>query len=268
MTCPPAELLAASLDGELTANQQQSTAAHLSGCRDCRDVVRRMTTAVDALPAALEAKEDAAFVGELMAQVDKPRPAAPRYAFGGALALAAAAVLAVVLLPRLLGGPEGEGTFTARGGASAASLAREVGLTVFVHPGSAAGLRHVPGPGEEVGAGDGFSFELYNRSGAQVFAMILAIDASGEAHWFYPGWTDPAQDPVSVALPPGSPVFSLPDGVTPENLAPGDLRVVAFFTRSPLRVSQVERALREGPLATLGQRVNADAEQWFILAAK
>lgn len=267
MTCLTDDQLAARVDGELTENQNRTADAHLSTCGHCRAMLDRMRRAVQALPAAVPSRDDAAFSREVIDGLTRAGRSPLRSAWSRPLGLAVAALLAVVLVPRLRSPSRDEEVFTARGGPNRLDLAREAGLAVFVHPGSAPGSKHPPAPREVVRAGDGFSFELFNRTKEALYTAVLAVDASGEVHWFYPAWRDSSEDPSSVEVPPGSPAHALSDGVTPEGLAPGELQVLAVFTRTPLRVSQIERALREGPLATVGDRLDGAAVQRVVLTA-
>ena len=67
------------------------------------------------------------------------------------------------------------------------------------------------------------------RTGDPLRVMLFGLDARGDVHWFYLAWLDPEAAPEATRLPGDVQVHDLPEGVTPENPAPGRFRVVAVF---------------------------------------
>jgi hypothetical protein len=246
MTCLTTQQLAAELNGELTHNDSLAARAHLATCASCRQLLLQLERVVETLPTALPAREDPAFVGEVLAKL-QPRRSVSRWAWATGAAVAAGLGLWMAGLPspRV---PE----FTARGGSGSG---QGVGFTAYVHPRSAPGTRHSAVPHEVIRLGDGFSFELTNRTGRSQFVALFGLDSRGESHWFYPGWREGQQPPLAVPLAAAPEVTSLADGVTPEGVAPGDFQLVAVFVNAPISVSEVERLLRDGGLVHLKQQI-------------
>jgi hypothetical protein len=56
-------------------------------------------------------------------------------------------------------------------------------------------------------------------------------------------WTDPADNPLSVALPAGGPPLNA--GVVPERPAAGPLKIMSLLSRAPLDVRTVENLVHE-----------------------
>jgi hypothetical protein len=83
-----------------------------------------------------------------------------------------------------------------------------------------------------------------------VYLMVFGVDAQGDVHWIQPVWSDPAENPASVVLPPDDQPGPPPEAIAPEAPALGRFRVVCLLSRAPLRVRAVEALLRAGrPLA-------------------
>jgi hypothetical protein len=226
--------LIALLDGELTENRALELRAHLPGCADCGARLASLQTLAARLRAPLPV--DPSFVDEVERRLPAAAPLARRRRplVYGLSALAAAAVVALVALPRR---PE----FTPRGTpapwhALVSTSLQIVGAT-SARP-LRAGDRFAPGEGIAVSARNG-------NSRVPVYLMVFAVDARGEVHWIVPAWTDPAASPESVALAPGA-ALPGPAGRTPEDPAAGKLRVSTLLTRSPMDVRAVESTLRAG----------------------
>ena len=171
-------------------------------------------------------------VARVMARL--PAAPAPRRARWPALALAlaAAAVLMLYLRPRV-----DDWRVTARGGAPS-DLARLVGVELYALGGELVPLA----PGTAV-APDTAYVAAYRHAGrAPAFALVFAVDSAGEVHWLYPAFTDPARDPLSLALAPAPLPQLLAEAVVLDAPAPGPLTLCALVTPAPLRVSEIERA--------------------------
>jgi Putative zinc-finger len=262
MTCPSDATVAARLDGELTENEARSFDAHLSSCAQCRGRVARLQRALGELGAALQQPEQAEFVSEVLQQTSRPAPArwAPRAAIlSAAMAAGIAGVMVVRAWTEPAPAPAGEG-FVARGG-SGGALSRVLGFNAYVHRGSDAARRHLLLAHEVIHVGDGFSFEVINRSGAPAQVLLFAIDAAGETHWFHPGWRAAESSPSSVVVPGSPSVLPLTEGVTPEGLAVGELQLIGVFGTAPLAAARVEQALRAGQLDGLERLFPGSAVQ-------
>jgi hypothetical protein len=87
---------------------------------------------------------------------------------------------------------------------------------------------------------DALVFSLENRPESPYrHAMIFAFDDRGQIFWYYPAYTDAAQNPVSIPAPASSKPIALEEAVR-HRLEPGWLRVVGLFSRAPLDVKSVE----------------------------
>jgi hypothetical protein len=90
--------------------------------------------------------------------------------------------------------------------------------------------------------------------------MILARDASGRVHWFYPAYTGKGTDPRSIPVGGNVSGAELFEKVR-HDFAPGPLWIYGLFTRKPLRVSEVE-ALVQG--LEPGERIPLDGSAQHI----
>ncbi len=89
-------------------------------------------------------------------------------------------------------------------------------------------------------ADDALLFTIHNRPESPYrYAMIFGFDDRGEIYWYYPAYTDAAEDPVSIPAPASDQPIALEEAVR-HRLHPGWLRVVGLFSRSPLDVRSVE----------------------------
>lgn len=98
---------------------------------------------------------------------------------------------------------------------------------------------------ERIKAGDGLLF-AYTNLGPQPFAhlMIFAVSSQGDVYWFYPEYRDSTTDPSSVRIREAQAEAELPDLVH-HRLAPGPVAIYGLFTRTSLRVSEVEKAVAQ-----------------------
>jgi hypothetical protein len=127
------------------------------------------------------------------------------------------------------------------------SPASGFGFEAFAHPKSDPANGKLLQADARLAPEDGFTFTLYNRTGTAHFVMLLARDAQGQVHWFHPPYRTEKEDPASVPLAAAPQVAQLDEGVTAENVAPGELFLYALFSDAPLHVSQVEAALSKDP---------------------
>jgi len=183
-------------------------------------------------------------VARVMARLDTTPAPAPRRARWPALAvaLAAAAVLLLCLRPRV-----DDVHVTARGGTSS-DLARLVGIELYALGGELVPLA----PGSAVAPDTAYVAAVRHAGRAPAFALVFAIDSAGDVHWLYPAFTDPASDPLALALPPSPAPVLLAEALVLDAPAPGPLTLCALVTPLPLRVSEIERAPHS--LAALRER--------------
>jgi hypothetical protein len=95
--------------------------------------------------------------------------------------------------------------------------------------------------GETLPASDGLLVS-YTNLGLQPFRylMVFAVDVAGDVFWLYPEYDRVDSDPISVEIAAGR--APLPE-VIHHNLHPGRLTIHGVFTRSPLKVSEIEGAV-------------------------
>jgi hypothetical protein len=163
----------------------------------------------------------------------------------GALALAAA-IAFLVLRPAGPGSPLDTG-FTARGGADASASSTSDDLVyVLVYRGRGATDAGPTRAGASIRRGDELSFGYGNTAGKR-YLMVYGVDEHRHVFWYYPGWSDPKEDPSSVAIAPGT--QSLPDAIK-HDLDGKLLEIHAVFTDAPLTVKAVEALVSS---ASIGQ---------------
>jgi hypothetical protein len=258
--CPrPDDLLLDEL-GELPVNRSVGLRAHVDGCRACqhaRAVVQRLTAELGNPPAA--AAESEAFVARVEGAIralGRPAPAVDPGAWWTrrrvtVLAGAAAALILVPTAARLaLRSPAGSagdgsapvaGTLAARG--SPNHEGRRLGADVWLVQG---GRLQPLGTGQAVGEADTLAVEVTNLSGRATYVMAFACDAAGDVHWLYPGYTDAATNPASVAIADGVKARVLDEVVQLVAPAAGPIRFVTLLSPTPLNVKEVEARVASG----------------------
>lgn len=260
--CPVDELeLGGLLDGELTENRARQLREHLAACAACGARMNHLAALAARLRAPVPEALDADFVNEVdrrLDAIDRPAaaPAPPRRATRRPLVLAlstlavATAAVTLVMVPRGRIGSE----FTPRGGDSPWHARVFTSLAVVPR----GGAESPPPPivaGTLLHPGEGIAVTARNdNSDLPVYLMVFAVDAKAEVHWIVPAWSDPAQNPRSVLLPPGG-SLPAPAGRTPEAPAAGRLQLMSLLSRAALDVRSVEALLRaRRPLAAANDR--------------
>lgn len=117
--------------------------------------------------------------------------------------------------------------------------------------------RILPLAGQRLAPDDAFAVHYANPGKDTRYLLAFAVDAAQVVHWIYPEYTDEATDPESFPLPVSEETRLLPQLVQPEGPAEGPMQVVAFTSQRPVRVKQVEQALRDAPTGTSPGRVLA-----------
>lgn len=268
--CPTPAALLDFVDETLSPEQSSRITAHLPTCSACSDQVTALRTLISDVAAPLDEDERLdmnAHVASVMERLDEAAVQAPRVlprlwlGVGAALAAAAALVLLLKDPARIVpsvavatdhvpaigsvalgpgaSGPnvaEQAGEWVARGGAKPASLARDVGVQLYVDAPPLTALES----GKNIAAGAALTAGVRNVSSTNAYLLLFAVDAQGEVHWVAPLFTVEGTDPESTPVPPGPKERLLGSAVVFEDLPPGPLTVVTLLSAKPERVSRVE----------------------------
>jgi len=178
------------VDGGIAPNERAALDGHLAGCAPCRAARQELEDLVGDLAALPELDEDA-HVKAIMGRLDDERPLARttrrnRIRWGlaaplaSALAIAAGALLFVQTRPSHREDP----AFTARGGGSRHTLARDVGVSVRCGTKTLTPLT----AGAIVEPDAAFTATFTNVRDTPAYLLLFAIDAKGEVHWLYPAY--------------------------------------------------------------------------------
>jgi hypothetical protein len=249
--CPPPEELLALLDGELTENRAAALRGHAAACPRCAPALEAERTLLARLAADVPGVPSPETVEEVLRRAPEARPARrsrrARWAWPAAASVAAA-ILALVWLPREAPGPDA-GTFTPRGGGVPSGMARDVGVRLWALDGAAPRALDAGG---RVAAGTPLVATAANAGAAPAYLLAFAVDSAGEIRWIHPAWTEPGAAPESVRLDPGAAPQAQPEAVAFDDLPQGPLRVLLVVSPAPLRASDIEgrpaAALAPAPL--------------------
>ncbi len=279
-TCPQDWF--AYLEDEVTLNRSRELQRHLHGCDRCRAHLEQDRRLLQALARSDQRLADRDLLPAIRKRLAAERadPLPPRRRSVVWVGAAAAAVAGVVLIWMLFStgagpaGPDHPQRSTAAepgvrikgaGGVDPADQAdRLVGLQVYRLPPGGEPRRLTEGLQD-----DDHALFAYTNLASKPYShlMILAVDAAGAIHWYYPAYLEPADEPASVPIRAHVSPAPLPEKVRHE-FAPGRLCIIGLFTRAPLRVAQVEamiRSLRAAGGWSCGQRLPiADSGQHAI----
>jgi Putative zinc-finger len=243
--CPSEAELLSFVDADLPPEQLARIEKHLELCSACAKQVMALTALVAdiAVPLPLEQPFDVApHVAGVMQRLDAP-VAAPRaarlLAWCGALAAAAAALLLFAKLHgptpgSVNGGADGE--FAARGGPAVASLARDVGVQLYGQQPTLMALRS----GSHISAQTPLTAGLRNVASDPAYLLLFAVDAARAVHWIAPEYISAGSNPEAFPIPAASAERLLPSTAVFDDLAPGELRIVALISKTPLHVADIE----------------------------
>jgi hypothetical protein len=123
------------------------------------------------------------------------------------------------------------------------------------------GVTRTQRAGSSIRAGEPLAFSFTNPPAAGYnHLMVFAVDGAGRVFWFWPAWTNPAEDPAATVISPGTEPMELGESVR-HPLTPGRITIYGLFTNQDMHVRQVEAALGKGPggLDSLGAYVWSDA---------
>lgn len=227
-------------EGRLNARETRRMFDALEASEASREYFARRQALAELDPAAPSELDR---IGESLG-LNSPAPAPSRRAWWWALPSAVAAGLVVLLVVR----PVGDDGFTARGEGG------EPHVSVFDISGAA------PRPVENV-IDTNASLAFAYQSPQPAYLMIFAVDADGEVYWFYPAWTDPADNPAAIAVEPSTRPQELPEAVR-HRWQPGPLHLFALFLPQPLQVRTVEARLPRQVVP--GQALPFKGSQWSM----
>jgi hypothetical protein len=252
--CPDPRELAAWLDREVVERRAGWIRAHVATCSICTARTASIEGLISDLRAPAGRPPSPAAVRAVLAQLDAAPPRRARAWTWLAGASAAVAIAATALVVWRAPGGRDDAGFQSRGGDGAGALARTVGATLYALPprdpmSPARGVAAPLSPGAGVRGDTAFALGYRNlvRDRA-VWLMSFAIDAAGDVHWLYPGYTTRGADPPAVELATSDREQMMQDSVVLERPAAGELRVVVMISPVALRVSAIE-ALHRPELA-------------------
>jgi len=228
--CPEPVVLARWVDGELTLNDAAALARHAGQCAACRARQAHLMALRASLPSA---HEDAAFVGDVMARLDRwdPNHWDPKHLVRWLSLAAVVAVVIAVVATR----PHGE--LVARGGGGGLEVAATV---------EAATRQALADEVIRVAPGFAITARVIDRTTTPSWLMVFGVDARCEVHWLVPAWDDATSDPVGRRFAGEAPLVELPEGLRPD-APPGPFTLVVATSDAPRSVHAVEALL--GPSA-------------------
>ena len=139
-----------------------------------------------------------------------------------------------------------------------AAVEPPLGLDVFVHANAnPLTARHLADR-DTTHLGDGYTFVLHNRTNGPIRFMLFGVDEHNTFFWFYPD-SDAAKAHTSMPLG-GSPMTTLPEGVTPQ-LSAGGFQIYGLFTDKMASVAQVEAAYSHGGADALRAELDAQVQE-------
>lgn len=232
------ELLAAYLDGEVTAHEATRIERALEACSTNRRHLEELRRIRDALAAPAPELEELDLVAAVRKKAQLPASGRARFPVFGALAAVAgvAAVSLVIAASRqdLSSSLDQDQEFRAKAASSAAAQERWTGIRIYRVVAHQVPERVT----ESLNPRDTLLFS-YTNLGPDPFEylMVFAIGADQRVHWFYPAYEAASENPLSVSIEPGTSM--LPDAVE-HDYSEGDLEVYALFSHRPEQVSRIE----------------------------
>lgn len=273
----PPHALAAYLEGEVTPSETAIIEAHLRDSGAARGRLDQLDEIRRTLARLPEDPDEPLAQAALWRAVDAApaRPRAVRSPWWRALlgfGAAACATLCAVLLLRAFTPPvvpvAHDSEFQRK---AAAAIPDDRWVHIEVLRVATDGTAR-PLPGGVVRAGDKLVFR-YASGGPDPFGflMVFAVDAAQDIHWYYPAYETAGSDPASVAIRGDGGAAALPDAIE-HPLPAGPLVFYGVFTRTPLRVVDVERRVaatlaREGWHPDLPPRLPIDISGQHLVGA-
>jgi hypothetical protein len=238
---PQGPMLLAFADGELDAETAPRVSEHIAVCGECRAFVEVRNQVAEAVSSPQVSHGD---LGRLVEQRIAAGEAMRRGLWAhlwatsalwrGGLAVGAFATVALLFVV-----PAADDDFRAKGVATVRDP--NVGVQAYVVRDNALPRRF----DGTLGADDGLLF-AYRNDGAEPYSylLIFAVDPAGELYWYYPAHIQEGGAPSSVRVSRAAEPLELHE-LTRHHLPAGPLFIYGLFTRSPLRVPDVEAALDE-----------------------
>jgi hypothetical protein len=220
---------------KLSVAEEHALREHLPGCAECQQRYQRHLLLARVDPAAPSAQDRLGAGLGFSAQPPKGR------GIVWVVAAVAAMLLAVVVWRGVM--PAGDSGFSPRGAGNG--------------QGELWAERVSPGRSEKLAsrmrADDELVFSYANPAGKKRL-MVFAVDGKERVYWYFPAWSDAADDPAAVPIEGGAAPHALGEAVR-HKLEPGALTVYGVFTDAPLTVKQIEQKLKGGPLELPGCEV-------------
>ncbi|MCL2450960.1 MAG: hypothetical protein FWD17_18605 [Polyangiaceae bacterium] len=237
-------------DGTISPEAEHAMRQHLPGCSSCRQAYRRHLLLARLDPSAMPARER---LGRAIGLGSNHQAAR------GWVALAAAAAVALIILPRM---PLGQGA--ARPGApsdlSVPSSGNEYALRGQpVEPASRVFVYEVPDHGRPVRVkttlrpDEGLAFAYENGRGKHRLA-IFGVDEHGHVFWFHPAWTADTDTPVAIPIETDDRRHELPEAIR-HDFDGAHLEIRSVFLDDAISVREIENMLKHtpsGPLPVAG----------------
>ena len=229
------------LEGEVTKRRAAEIDEHLGACRDCRERLENRRGMLESLAEAdeeLKGLDLVPGVRKLIEQGDrpaKPRRKLPAVSVRIGLLVALAGAVALWFATA-----EKDEFRIKSAGEAVYEQDRWVGLQAF-----RLGEADKPDPLSGTLSRGEFLLFAYTNQGEKPYPymMILAVDAAGRVHWFYPAYTSETADPRSIPIGGNVTGAELFEKIR-HDFTPGPLWIYGLFTRKPLRVSEAEALIK------------------------
>lgn len=204
---------------------------HLRTCARCRDRYRTYST-LEEMSGGGEDEARARLRRGIFQQAGRRRVV---LSMGVGLAAACAAVVLVVARPH-----DDDG-FRARGGNAVTETGRP---SLGIYRVGADGITRAQRAGSDIRSGEPLAFSFTNPPATGFTRlMVFAVDQDDRVFWFWPAWTNPADDPASIYITPGTEPTELGESVR-HPLTPGRVTIYALFSTQERHVHDVEAALK------------------------
>jgi hypothetical protein len=230
--------------GDTSAADDRRMWKHVKACARCRDQYRTLAMLEELEPGGVDRARTRMARGVFAPEA----PAQRARLFAGAGLATAFAAFALFLT--VSGKPA---SFQARGSVNTVEAPVPT-LAIYRVPRDAGNPERLAvGEAQRAGStmhlGESLAFAYANPAelGAG-YLMVFGRDAAGRIHWFWPAWSDAAENPASMpiqATPAGAPPVELREAVR-HPLATGPMTIVGLFTPQPVHVRQVEEAVAGG----------------------
>lgn len=235
MTCAERSLVDAHFAGKIAPRDERLMRTHLDGCDPCRERYRKRQLLAMIDPGAPTTEER---IGRPLGLMPKPR-ALPVPLPLVAAAIALAALVLFMIRPPKNAAQEREDGFTPRGSVVGTTTTATSKISVYRANKDSGAVVLAQGPLQK---SDELAFS-YDNASNKSYLMVFGVDDAGRVYWFYPAWTNEAENPMSLKIEPGR-VAQLPEAIR-HGYAGERLTIHGLFLDTPLTVRDVEIALRD-----------------------